>query len=396
VILIGGLGTRLGDLTADVPKPLLLVGDRPFLAYLLAEAARFGFKRILLLAGYQADKVSAYIAESGIGPALNLQIKVVIEDKPAGTGGALLLAHEWLEEHFYLLNGDSWFDFNWLSLVTVAGAASALVTLGLRHLDDAFRYGVVKTDGSQVKYFLERPDEPGPGMVNSGVYLISREILSHLSPNCSLERDIFPRLAEAGRLRAHVASGRFIDIGIPSDFEMAQTCIPAWRSRGAAFLDRDGTLNEDTGYVHRISDFHWLPGAVEAICQLNDEGFYVFIVTNQAGVARGMYGEGEVQALHIWMQEELRNHGAHVDDFRYCPYHPEGVVEAYRRVDAWRKPAPGMLLSLMEHWPIDVARSFMIGDKDLDVEAAQAAGIHGVKIGASGLLREIRALIDQM
>ena len=396
VILIGGSGTPVDGLTADVPKPLLPVGDRPFLAYILAEAARFGFKRILLLTSYRADRVSAYLSESGIGRALDLQIEMLVTDVPAGTGGALWLARDRLDDHFFLLNGDSWFDFNWLSLVAVEGASTALTTMGLRHLDNASGYALVETDGALVRGVVERPDYSGPGNVNSGVCLISREIVSHLSQNCSLERDVFPRLVKAGLLRAREASGKFFDIGIPSDFAAAQNLIPRWRRRPAAFLDRDGTLNDDTGYVHRVADFHWLPGAIEGIRLLNEAGFYVFVVTNQAGVARGMYGEDDVKALHAWMQEQLRSQGAHIDDFRYCPYHPEGSVEAYRRIDSWRKPNPGMLLSLMENWPIDVAQSVMIGDKDIDAQTGLAAGIGGVKIGAEGVLPEICGLIQSV
>jgi D-glycero-D-manno-heptose 1,7-bisphosphate phosphatase len=167
--------------------------------------------------------------------------------------------------------------------------------------------------------------------------------------------------------------------------------IPASPKRPAAFLDRDGTLNEDRGYVYRAADFRWLPGAIDGVRALNEAGFYVFVVTNQSGVARGLYSEDDVRGLHAWMGDQLRAHGAHIDDFRYCPFHPEGSLEAYRRHDICRKPGPGMLLSLMAQWPVDIARSVMIGDKDIDVEAGLAAGVSGVKIGEGGVLAAIRA-----
>ncbi|MGP8232179.1 MAG: HAD-IIIA family hydrolase [Methylovirgula sp.] len=395
MVLVGGLGTRLGSLTADMPKPLLAVAGRPFLEYLLLEAARFGFKRVLLLAGYRADQVARYLAESDIARRLRLHIDLLVEDKPAGTGGALWHARRALDEHFYLLNGDSWSNFNWLSLVTADGADAAVATLGLRHVEDASRYGVVETDGGAVRRFRDRPESGGPGDVNSGVYLVSREIVAALRPECSLERDVLPALADAGSLRAHRVSGGFIDIGVPEDFARAQTLLPNWRRRPAAFLDRDGTLNEDRNYVHRIADFHWLPGAIDAVRLLNDAGFYVFVVTNQAGVARGFYREEDVESLHAWIQSELRDRGAHIDDFRYCAFHPEAAVEAYRGEHAWRKPGPGMICDLITHWPVDLAGSFMAGDKDIDVAAGQAAGIASLKIGPEGLLPHIRALVSR-
>jgi D-glycero-D-manno-heptose 1,7-bisphosphate phosphatase len=155
--------------------------------------------------------------------------------------------------------------------------------------------------------------------------------------------------------------------------------------RPAIFLDRDGTLNEDSGYVRRFEDFHWLPGAKAAICRLNTAGVYVFVVTNQSGVARGMFGEDAVNALHVRMNEDLRALGARIDDFRYCPHHAEAGIGPYRRACACRKPAPGMILDLMAHWPVDKARSVMVGDKTIDVEAGQAAGIDAEMVRSGGL-----------
>ncbi|AUN33928.1 HAD family hydrolase [Niveispirillum cyanobacteriorum] len=162
--------------------------------------------------------------------------------------------------------------------------------------------------------------------------------------------------------------------------------------RPAAFLDRDGVLNLDIGYAHRPEQIVWLPNVSSAIRYLNEAGYYVFVVTNQAGVARGYYDEAAVQTLHVWMQEQLRQDGAHVDDWRYCPYHPDGTVVAYRRDDDWRKPSPGMILDLARCWPIDMAGSFLIGDRASDLEAAAAAGIKGHLANAAGLLDQVRHL----
>ena len=155
--------------------------------------------------------------------------------------------------------------------------------------------------------------------------------------------------------------------------------------RPAVFLDRDGTLNEDTGYVHRVEEFRWLPGAIGAVRRLNAAGYYVFVVTNQSGVARGLFDEMAVRDLHGWMNEELRRAGARIDDIRYCPHHPEASIAAYRVACPCRKPAPGMILDLMRSWPVIAQASIAIGDKERDAAAGRAAGIAAAVVPAGEL-----------
>jgi D-glycero-D-manno-heptose 1,7-bisphosphate phosphatase len=163
--------------------------------------------------------------------------------------------------------------------------------------------------------------------------------------------------------------------------------------RPAVFLDRDGTLNEDTGYVHRIEDFRWLSGAIAAVRRLNAAGFYVFVVTNQSGVARGLFDEAAVRDLHGWMNEELRRAGAHIDDLRYCPHHPDATVPAYRMTCACRKPAPGMILDLMRSWPVIAEASIAFGDKERDAAAGRAAGIAAEVVPAGALEDAVERLL---
>ena len=147
--------------------------------------------------------------------------------------------------------------------------------------------------------------------------------------------------------------------------------------RGAVIFDRDGVLNEDVAYAHRPEQIRWVEGAIEAVRTVNELGLFAFVATNQAGVAHGYYGEAEIEALHAWMSAELAKHGARIDAFVYSPYHPEGAVEAYRRDTDCRKPKPGMILDLARCWPVQMQRSFLIGDKPSDLQAAEAAGMRG-------------------
>lgn len=157
----------------------------------------------------------------------------------------------------------------------------------------------------------------------------------------------------------------------------------------AVFFDRDGVLNFDKGYIYRSEEFEWNDGAIAAIKYLNDAGKYVFVVTNQSGVARGYYREEDVRHLHRWMNEELAKHNAHIDAFYYCPHHENGLQEKYRMRCDCRKPGPGLLLQALSEWQVDRENSFLVGDKDSDIMAAQAAGIKGHLYSAeSGSLLE--------
>jgi D-glycero-D-manno-heptose 1,7-bisphosphate phosphatase len=148
--------------------------------------------------------------------------------------------------------------------------------------------------------------------------------------------------------------------------------------RPAAFLDRDGVLNVDLGYVHRVENLKWVPGAQAAVRRLNEAGYLVIVATNQSGIGRGYYDEAAMQAVHDQLAADLAVAGARIDAFYFCPSHEDAVEDRYRHADhPDRKPNPGMLLKAMRDFSVDGARSFMIGDKPSDMEAARRAGLTG-------------------
>jgi D-glycero-D-manno-heptose 1,7-bisphosphate phosphatase len=146
-------------------------------------------------------------------------------------------------------------------------------------------------------------------------------------------------------------------------------------TRRALFLDRDGIVNLDSGYTHRIEDFHFREGIFDLVRQARERGLAVVIVTNQAGIGRGYYTEGDFQRLTQWMLARFREQGAPVDRVYHCPYHPEHGVGEYRRESDWRKPAPGMLLQAAADLGLDLAGSVLVGDSETDIEAGRRAGL---------------------
>jgi len=397
-ILIGGRGTRLGDAVRATPKPLLEVCGSPFVEHVMRNLRRFGFNQFLLLAGYRAEVVREHYGEgSAFAREIDAEIRVLVEPEPLGTAGALAFAADELAEEFLLLNGDSIFDFNYLDLSHCSCPGEPddwLARVALLPVENADRYGFVELSGSRIEAFREKPTTPQSGLINSGVYWLRSAALDWITETpCSLEQDIFPRLAASGQLVGRTYRGFFIDIGIPGDLQRARTELITALRKPAAFLDRDGTLNHDAGYTHRIKDFQWIDGAREAIRMLNDAGYLVFIVTNQAGIARGYYQAADAENLHAWMQGELRQLGAHFDDVRYCPHHPDGEVAGLSVHCACRKPASGMLDSLIAYWQPDLTHSFMLGDSGKDAAAGVAAGITGRQVAPGQLLQEVQRLL---
>jgi D-glycero-D-manno-heptose 1,7-bisphosphate phosphatase len=152
----------------------------------------------------------------------------------------------------------------------------------------------------------------------------------------------------------------------------------------AVFMDRDGVIIEDTGYIGQIDRCRFLPGVSRAVKSLNAGGFKVIIITNQSGVARGYFSEEAVREVNQYITEKLAREGALIDRIYYCPHHKDGVVEAYRKDCYCRKPNPGMIEQAVLDFGLDISRSFLIGDKASDIEAGHRAGCRTILLAASG------------
>jgi NDP-sugar pyrophosphorylase family protein len=236
VILVGGRGTRLGQITDTVPKPMLPVGGRPFLDYQLWFLSMSGITEVVMCVGYLSETLET---QYGDASPFGLHIIFSHEPSPAGTGGALALARSHLDETFFVLNGDTILDLEFGALTTVMAEDSlALGALALRHVPDAGRYGQATTSGHWITGFAEK-SAGGSGLINGGVYCLKRSALDLLpSPPCSLEKDLFPHLARERRLLGKSCDGYFIDIGLPETLARADAELPAWmNARNARFVD---------------------------------------------------------------------------------------------------------------------------------------------------------------
>jgi D,D-heptose 1,7-bisphosphate phosphatase len=334
---------------AQRPSP----DDWPFLAYHIWHARRFGFRRVLVLAA------EAITGLEDLRWAAGLEVEVVVYAPSSGTAGALRRIADRLDERFLLLDGSVLFDGNWLDL------------------------GGPPDEGAMA--------QQGPGQADAGVYLLPRSVAAACPEQGSFSQHVLPALIADRRVVGHRLKGRLMRLG-----EAAPENLAASLRRGAVFFDRDGVLNVDHGYTHRWEDFDWIEGAVEAVKAVNDRGLFAFLITNQSGVARGYYEEAAIHVLHDQMQAALRARGAHVDDIRYCPHHPQGTLAQYTCDCDWRKPGAGMIKDLAARWPVDLSNSRLIGDKPSDLAAAAAAGISSTLFTGGRLDRVISDLLTNL
>ncbi|MEZ7196964.1 sugar phosphate nucleotidyltransferase [Pseudodesulfovibrio karagichevae] len=356
VILAGGRGTRLGELTREVPKPVIPVGGVPFLSYLIWNLARHGIREIVLSTGYLHEKLRDAL---GDGRELGVRLSYVREREPLGTGGGVRNCLGLLDETFLVLNGDSIFDINYLDL---AAGAQGNPRIALRRVEDASRFGTVRHRSGRVVQFSEK-GAGGPGAINGGIYLLTREVVRELPEGAvSLEQDVFPELAARGRLFCKEYSGFFLDIGVPEDLARAQTDVPAWRRKPALFLDRDVVVEDDSGHGFEDGDFAWRPGVCEAVKAANDAGWLVFAVSARPDMGgRDCPGPDSPHFEGI-AASGLADAGAHFDAVYHYPR--EG-----------RSPAPAMLAAFGRDWNVDMAASAMIGGSSSGVSEARRAGV---------------------
>lgn len=223
MILAGGAGTRLRSVLGEnLNKPMAPIADKPFLEYLIMRLVKQQISDIILCVGYKADLIESYFRDGGDWGA---RLRYSREEEFLGTGGAVKLAEDLVrEDMFVVMNGDSFFDVDLHGLITFHRQASATATLALAQVDNTQRYGAVRLDDMRrIVAFTEKGDDAQVGLINAGVYVLSRDVLTWIprAQVCSLEREVFPPLIASG-LYGRSSHGFFIDIGVPSDYQRLQ------------------------------------------------------------------------------------------------------------------------------------------------------------------------------
>jgi D,D-heptose 1,7-bisphosphate phosphatase len=377
VILAGGLGSRLRKITKEKPKPLVKVLNKSFIEYLFFNLSRHGFNKLLILCSY---KSILFFKKYHKKKYYNLEILCINENSPMGTGGALINAKKFLDKFFLLCNGDTYFDINLNDLTSNFDKKKMLLLLAVTTPNYKNRFtklNINKKNGLVRKVNLKT--FPQIGYVNAGYYICSKKILSFIKKECSLEKNIFPLLINHNKLYARIYENsfkKFLDIGVPKDFYKAKNFINRNLFKPAIFLDRDGVINKDLGYVIKKKDIIWKKDIFKFVKYYNDKGYYVFVATNQSGIGRGFYSEKKLLELHDWMNNKFRSKGAHIDKFYYAPYFKDSINLKYRKGSKLRKPNKGMIDLALKEWNINLKKSKFFGDREVDRIVAKNSNLN--------------------
>lgn len=364
VILSGGFGTRLSHVVSDVPKPMAPIREKPFLDYIIRTLKQHCFDSFIFLTGYKSECIEEHFK--------NLDNAIFIkEEKALGTGGAILNAFDKLQDEFFVINGDTFFDLDYSILEEFGN--NKPVTLALRYTNNIERYGFVEIDDNySIKTFVEKSNLPKnriDGYINGGIYYIHKFALKPYADKfnggfISLETEVFPKLLANNELTGLPLGGCFIDIGIPEDYYRAQDLIPNWikkESKPALFVDKDGTLIENTEYPHG-KDFKIIENTVDIVKEYADKNYHIVMITNQAGIGKGKFTTEQMQEGFEGIKEFYKSKDIVFDDIEYCPYHKDSVIKEYAFDTLLRKPNPGMILTACEKLKIDLKNSVMVGD----------------------------------
>jgi histidinol-phosphate phosphatase family protein len=369
---------------------------RPLLEHLINGAVAQGLYDFVILTGYLSEVIESWF---GDGSAYGAHITYVREDVPRGTAGAILDAEHILKEPFIVLYGDILLDVDLRHIETFHNSHDGIATIFVHPNDHPHDSDLVVVDqDNRISSFLPKPHPANaqlPNLVSAAIYVLSPQALAYCDKDKASDwgADIFPRMVSSGeKILAYRSCEYAKDIGTPERLTKGEGDLKSGRvaslsrrvKKPAVFIDRDGVLNKEIGGVLSKEQMQLLPGTASALKRLNRAGLVAICITNQPELAKGRLCLKGLSEIHAVLDTELAREGAYLDDLFYCPHHPEagwaGEVRALKIACSCRKPAPGMLHSAAITHNIDLSRSWMIGDRYVDIAAGKAAGARTILV----------------
>lgn len=400
VIMAGGKGTRLAQVTGNIPKPMVPIAGRPLLEHQIQNLKDCGVTEIVLVIGYLGEVIRQYF---GGGERFGVTITYYEEATPLGTAGALRELRDRLPEDFLLVFGDLYISMDFDRFYQYHKQKQAAITLFAHPNSHPYDSDILLTDienrvtGWSAKNTVRKCDLPN--LVNAGVYAVSRKALEGLLPQAKLdmERDvILPRLS-SGRVYAYRSTEYVKDIGTPDRLRCVEEDVRNGicekrnlRNRQKCiFLDRDGTLNRYVGFLTRSEQLELEDRSAEALRKINASEYLAIVITNQPVVARGECTFEQLGRIHARMETLLGEQGAYIDGLYFCPHHPDkgfdGEVPELKIKCHCRKPDIGLIEQAAREHNIDMKNSWMVGDTNVDVCTGQNAGLHTALLATGAL-----------
>ncbi|MCX6796255.1 MAG: HAD-IIIA family hydrolase [Candidatus Falkowbacteria bacterium] len=405
LILAGGKGTRLGNLTKRIPKPLVKIVGKPVLEYQIELLAKNKIRDITILTNYLGDKIKKFC---GNGGKWHVKINYLEESPPLGTAGGVKELESHLRGNFLVIYGDLLLNIDFARFEkqhnkNKTADKQCAGTLMVHPNDHPYDSDLVDVnEDHKITRFICKPhphDLVYNNLVNAAVYIFSTKIFHYIPKGVSSDfgKDIFPQILNVNKhsLYAYNSPEYLKDMGTPERLRQASNDVKKdlYNKRTlkyknpAVFLDRDGVINEEVDHLTSVDNFKLIKNADKAIKKLNENGFYAVVITNQSAIAKGFCSYEDVLNINKKMQTELGKNGARLDRILFCPHHPEkgfpGENKKYKTKCNCRKPKLGMLKKAIKELNIDQKKSYFIGDSTTDALTAKKAGIPfiGVKTG---------------
>jgi histidinol-phosphate phosphatase family protein len=369
VILCGGRGARLRPYTDDRPKPMIDVNGRPFLEYLLEQLREQGIERIVLLTGYRGEQIEAHFGDGG---AFGVSIAYSRGPVEWETGRRLWEARSRIDGAFMLLYSDNFTPVRLAELLNSHRQANRPLSLLLA----AKPNGNIRLDaGGAVEIYDPTRASCGLDYVEIGYMIVEHDqvVMSMEDPTASFSR-VLAQFSARGQLGGVITGDSYHSISDPPRWKILEQYL---RIKRVLLIDRDGTLNVRPPrgkYLSHWEDFEWAPGALEGLMALAERGFSFALISNQAGVARGMVTRDEVDTINARLIESLASKSIALTRTYVCPHHwDDGCL--------CRKPAPGLFFKASRDLLLRLDRTFYIGDDPRDCEAAYNAKCPAIFIG---------------
>lgn len=385
VILAGGQGTRMRPLTLTTPKPMIPIHDKPFLQYIIELLKKNGIEEVIILTGYLHEKIEDYFKD---GQKFGLKIKYSFSPVEDETGTRIRKAKKLLDNTFLLLYGDNYWPlqldqlFKFYKKMNTQGLVTAYSNI------DNYTKNNIFINSGLVQVYDKTRQTPGLNGVDIGFFILNKNVLD-LFPeeNFSFEKIVMPKLIAAKQLAGFLTYHKYYGL---SNLERIPVIEEFFKLKKIILLDRDGVINKKpkkAEYVKKWKEFEFLPGAIDALKLLTKKGYEIIIITNQAGIGRGVMTEKDLKEIHEKFLETCREEKINIKGIYYCPHNWDDGCFC-------RKPKPGMLFKAAAEHSFDLTKSVFIGDDERDEQAGQAANCPAILLNPrQNLLAIVKGLV---